>query len=116
MNVPRLEGLRREDVRRVEHRLAAQLADAGFQPRLLGLLHAGGLALLRHDFGHSAALRAIGVIDEGHGLQQTGAVLVWNTRKHSPVGSDGFEQFGRVAQSFDQSRVNVRRGSHSHPA
>jgi len=117
MNILRLKRFGGKDVRRVEHRLAAQLADTGLEPRLFRLLHPRGPALPGGDLRHPPPLNAIGVIDERHRLQQAGPVLVRNTFKHGPIGSDGFEQLGRFAQSFDQEAgVNVRRGSHSHPA
>ena len=101
----------------MEDRLAAQLADAGFQSCTLGLLHARGPALLRGDLGHAAALDAIGVIHERYGLQQARARVVGYVGEYGAIGGDRFEQFGRVAESFDQqASVNVRRDSHCLPA
>ena len=94
------EVLGRKDVRRVEDRLLAKRADAGFGARDFVLLHALRFAIARRGLRHPPPLRPIGAVDERDRLQQPLPVLCGHTLEHRSIRRDRFEQRDRVAQTF----------------
>ncbi|MNV14181.1 hypothetical protein D3C71_1048560 [compost metagenome] len=98
-------GMRREIVRRTEHRLAAQGADAGLFEQGLGLAHLFLVALLGLLLEHRPARLGLGVVDLGHHLVQAGAVGVRQGVEHAAVGLDRLQQVQRGAQAIGQGQV-----------
>src|SRR3546814_13282237 len=84
--------LRREIVRRGEHRLAAQGADAGLFEQFLGLARFFLRALAGLRLGLAPAGARLRVVDQRDGLQQASAFVGGEVRQHVAVGDDGFQQ------------------------
>jgi hypothetical protein len=68
----------------------------------LVLLHTRRPALARRDPGLATALATIGVIDRGDRLEQALPLLAGHALEDGAVLRDGFEEFDRVAQAFQE--------------
>jgi len=93
---------RREVVRRGEHRLAAQLADAGGieQGVVMGVLlaHLGALLLAPP----LAVVDRVGVVEAMHGGLEALLLDLGQRLEHGAVSRNGLEQVGGGAQALDQ--------------
>jgi hypothetical protein len=102
VDVALLEPLGGEDVRRVEHRLAAQRADAADVEHFLFLLHGGRLALAGRGLDHLPARLRVGVVDERGGGEEALALLGRERGEEPAVGDDALEQLGGRADCVAQ--------------
>ena len=106
-NVVRQEAFRHERVRRGEHRLAPQRADAGLvQHGLLGL-DLAGMARLLGRLQLDPACHRVGMVDPRHRLVQALAVVCRQLVQQLAVGRHRFQQCRRGAQALQQRGIRV---------
>ncbi|MNM76714.1 hypothetical protein D3C81_885450 [compost metagenome] len=96
--------VRREIVRRAEHRLATQGADAGLFEQRLGFAHFLLVTLTRLLLEHLPPRLGLGVIDLRDYLVQTHTVSFGQRIEHAAIGFDGFQQIQRIAQAVGQGQ------------
>ncbi len=108
-----------QHVRRREHRLPTERADARARQHLV--IPAGPLGLPLADGGlHHAPPRShIGVVDCAGSVEKTPPVRGRNSRKQAAVGNDCLEQFrggakitGEITRSFRRGELFLRQHQH----
>jgi hypothetical protein len=92
----------RKIIRRREHRLAAQLPDAGRGKHLLGLLRERRLAPPRAGLDQPAPRARIGIRHLPRRVQQPPGFFNGNLREQAAIGIDRFEQFRGRAHPFEE--------------
>ena len=100
-----IEARGRKDVRRGEHRLAAQLPDAGFGVDAVLVAHDRRFLLLDGFLAQATTRIDVGAEDDADRVDQTLAIFGRDAREHAAIGADLFEERGGVAQPRDEGVV-----------
>ena len=107
----RLDVGRREDIGRREHRLASERADARLTPHPIVTTRDRRFSLADDRLHHHAARAGIRVVDIGHGLAQTDAVVLAHQRQQPAIGGELLEGCGGLAQALgERAATGVFRG------
>ncbi|CEE58696.1 exported hypothetical protein [Xanthomonas citri pv. citri] len=103
-------GMRREIVRRAEHRFASQCADTALFQQGFGLAHFFLVTLALALLEQLPPRLRLGVIDLGDHLMQPHAVGFGQGVQHAAVGVDGLQHVQGRAQAVGQGQLVVGHG------